>query len=86
MSLDGDEQKWKEFIAKNEMTWPQYRDGGFKGSMSRLFAVTSIPHTFIIDADGVLRDEHIGDAFIEGELKKLIARAREMQPTETPGK
>ena len=86
MSLDGDEQKWKEFIAKNEMTWPQYRDGGFTGSVAKMFAVTAIPHTFTIDADGVLQEEHIGDASIEGKLKKLIARAREMQPVETPGK
>jgi peroxiredoxin len=86
VSLDGDERKWKEFIAKNEMTWPQYREAGVKGVTARLFGVTAIPHTFIIDADGVLQDEHIGDATIEGKLKKLIARAREMQPAETPGK
>jgi len=86
VSLDGDEQKWKEFIAKNEMTWPQYCDGGFTGSVARMFGVTAIPHTFTIDADGVLQEEHIGDASIEGKLKKLIARAREMQPAETPGK
>jgi thiol-disulfide isomerase/thioredoxin len=24
VSLDTDEQKWKDFITKNEMTWPQY--------------------------------------------------------------
>jgi thiol-disulfide isomerase/thioredoxin len=81
VSLDDDEQKWKEFIAKNEMTWPQYRDGGFTGLISRLFGVQAIPHTFTIDADGVLQDERIGDAAIEGKLKKLIARARELQPT-----
>jgi len=86
VSLDGDEQKWKEFIAKNEMTWPQYRDGGFTGSVAKMFAVTAIPYTFTIDADGVLQDEHIGDASIEGKLKKLIARARELQPAESPGK
>jgi len=40
--------------------------------------VNSIPHTFSIDADGVLQDEHVGDASIEGKLKKLCARAREM--------
>ena len=82
VSLDSDEQKWKEFVAKNEMTWPQYRDGGFTGLLAKLFAVTAIPHTFTIDADGVLQDEHIGDASIEGKLKKLIAHARELQPTE----
>jgi peroxiredoxin len=86
VSLDSDEQKWKEFIAKNEMTWPQYRDGGFTGSVAKMFSVTAIPHTFTIDADGVLQEEHIGDASIEGKLKKLIAHAREMQPAETPAK
>jgi len=83
VSLDSDEQKWKEFIGKNEMTWPQYRDGGFTGSIAKLFGVTAIPHTFTIDADGVLQEEHIGDASIEGKLKKLLVHARELTPTET---
>lgn len=82
VSLDSDEKKWKEFTAKNEMTWPQYRDGGFTGPVARLFGVEAIPHTFTIDADGVLQDEHIGDASIEGKLKKLVARAREVQAAE----
>ena len=86
VSLDSEEQKWKEFIVKNEMTWPQYRDGSFRGPISRLFAVNAIPHTFTIDADGVLQDEHIGDASIEGKLKKLLARARELQSTGNPSK
>jgi peroxiredoxin len=84
VSLDSDEQKWKDFIAKNEMTWPQYCDGGFEGQVAKKFGVRAIPHTFTIDADGVLQDEHIGDASIEGKLKKLIARARELQPADTP--
>jgi thiol-disulfide isomerase/thioredoxin len=80
VSLDSDEGKWKEFVAKNEMNWPQYRDGGFTGPVSKLFAVEAIPHTFTIDADGVLEDEHIGGASIEGKLKKLVARAQQLQP------
>ena len=66
------------------MTWPQYRDGGFTGSISKLFNVTAIPHTFTIDAEGVLQDEHIGDASIEGKLKKLLAQARELQTKPQP--
>jgi len=85
VSLDTDEQKWKDFIAKNEMTWLQYRDGGFSGLMAKLFAVDAIPHTFTVDTDGVLQDEHIGDAAIEGKLKKLVGRARELQAAEKPG-
>ena len=82
VSLDTDEQKWKEFIAKNGMTWPQYRDGGFNGPISKLFTVEAIPHTFTIDSDGVLQDERIGDSSIEGKLKKLVSRAREQHATE----
>jgi thiol-disulfide isomerase/thioredoxin len=84
VSLDSDEQKWKDFIAKNGMTWLQYRDGGFTGSIANLFDVKAIPHTFTIDADGVLQDEHIGDASIEGKLKKLVARAQGLQSSQKP--
>lgn len=84
ISLDSDEKQWKEFIAKNEMTWPQYRDGGFTGLIATLFNIKSIPHTFTIDADGVLQDEHIGDAAIEGKIKKLIARAHDVAAQKTP--
>jgi thiol-disulfide isomerase/thioredoxin len=80
VSVDKDEQTWRQFIAKNEMTWPQYYDGGFTGPIAKLFGVQAIPHTFTVDADGVLQDEHIGDAAIEGKLKKLIKRAQEMPP------
>jgi thiol-disulfide isomerase/thioredoxin len=86
VSLDNDQQKWKDFVAKNEMTWPQYFDGGFAGSIAKMFSVSAIPHTFTIDADGVLQDEHIGDTSIEGKIKKLIAQARELHPAEAPGK
>ena len=85
VSVDTDEQKWKDFVAKNGMTWLQSRDAGFTGPIARMFSVESIPHTFTIDADGVLQDEHIGDAAIEGKLKKLVARARELQVGEKPG-
>jgi len=79
VSLDKDEQQWQDFVAKNEMTWPQYFDGGFGGTMAKSFGVEAIPHTFTIDADGVLQDEHIGDTAIEGKIKKLIAKAHELQ-------
>ena len=84
VGLDDDEQKWKKFVADNGMTWPQYFDGGFPGPISRLFAVHAIPHTFTIDADGVLQDEQVGDASIEGKLKKLVAKAREPSGAEKP--
>ncbi len=78
VSLDSDDAKWKDFVNKNEMTWLQYRDGRFTGSMATWFDVTAIPSTFSIDADGVLEDQHVGDSNIEGKLKKMIAQAVEL--------
>jgi peroxiredoxin len=83
VSLDKDEGQWKDFIAKNKMTWPQYRDGGFTGPVAKLFGVEAIPNTFTIDTDGVLQEEHIGDASID-KLKKLLVRARELQGAQKP--
>lgn len=48
------------------------------GSAEDVPEVDAIPHTFTIDADGVLREEHVGDASIEGRLKKLVAQAESM--------
>ncbi|QNI33114.1 TlpA family protein disulfide reductase [Alloacidobacterium dinghuense] len=81
VSLDSDanDQKWRTFVARNQMTWLQARDGGFNGPTARLFGVTAIPHTFTIDAEGVLQDEQIGDAAIESKLRKLCDRARRMR-------
>src|SRR5438045_3953279 len=51
-----------------------------------MFSVMAIPHTFTIDADGVLQEEQIGDASIEGKLKKLIAGARELEQPQNSAK
>jgi thiol-disulfide isomerase/thioredoxin len=86
INLDKEEQKWREFVAKNQMTWVQYWDGGFDGKIAKMFEVREIPQTFTIDADGVLQDQHVGDANLEGKLKKLVARARETQQQQTAQK
>jgi peroxiredoxin len=86
VSVDDDQEEWKKFISKNEMVWPQYCDNGFTGSVAKMFGVKEIPHTFTIDAEGVLQEEHVGDASIEGKVKKLIAKARDLQPAENAAK
>jgi len=84
VNLDNDEDKWRSFVHKNGMTWPQCRDGGFNGQVAKQFGVTKIPATFTIDAEGVLEDQRVGDADIEGKLKKLVARAVEVADRKPP--
>jgi thiol-disulfide isomerase/thioredoxin len=78
ISVDTDDAKWRDFVAKNQMTWLQARDAGMDGKVATLFGVHAIPATFSIDADGVLEDQHVGDGDIEGKLKKMLAHAVEL--------
>jgi thiol-disulfide isomerase/thioredoxin len=77
ISLDADEGEWKAFVAKNGMTWAQYRDGGFDGAIASRFRVNAIPTTFTIDAQGFLQDQQVGSGDIETKLKELVDQAKQ---------
>jgi thiol-disulfide isomerase/thioredoxin len=89
ISLDPDEASWRGYTARNHMTWPQYRDGGFDGKLATLFAVRGIPYTIMIDANGALayqylgsediNGKHLSNEAIDGKLKELIALAADGQ-------
>jgi thiol-disulfide isomerase/thioredoxin len=65
---DGGLDKLKAFIAKNEITWPQYYQGnGWKSEFSTSWGINSIPTMFAIDKAGVLRS-----TTARGKLDKLI--------------
>jgi thiol-disulfide isomerase/thioredoxin len=81
ISWDEDDQTWKDFLHKNGMTWPQYRDIDHK--IGQLFDVEALPSYFTIDSDGVLTSELLGEGFdVEGNLRKLIAKAKAPQPSQ----
>jgi thiol-disulfide isomerase/thioredoxin len=45
----------REFVAKNEIPWPQYYDGkGWDGPLVEELGIRAIPAVFLIDADGIL--------------------------------
>jgi thiol-disulfide isomerase/thioredoxin len=83
ISWDEDEQTWKKFVAKNQMTWPQYRDTNHR--IGNLFEVRALPGYFTIDSDGVLTTEMLGGGFdVESRLKKLVDKAKDQARTAAP--
>jgi thiol-disulfide isomerase/thioredoxin len=61
VSLDEPEEtgkgltKLKEFVAKNEISWPQYYQGkGWEGDFSRSWGINAIPRLFVVDRAGNL--------------------------------
>jgi len=75
VSSDGDEDKWKDFIAKEKMVWVQYLDRDRK--VQRAFRVDRFPTYIILDPDGVIRYRSYGmsvakEASLEDAVKKQI--------------
>ncbi len=60
--------KLKEFVAKNQIEWPQYYQGNvWQSEFSMDWGINSIPCVFLVDADGKLATTEA-----RGKLEKLI--------------
>jgi thiol-disulfide isomerase/thioredoxin len=61
--------KLKEFVAKNEITWPQYYQGkGWESDFSRGWGINSIPAVFVVDPEGKLHSVNA-----RGKLDEMIS-------------
>lgn len=72
VSLDRDAEAWKNGIEKLDITWPQMSDLKYwdcKGA--KLYAVSSIPHTVLIDGEGII----LARGLHGEELQEQIAEA-----------
>jgi thiol-disulfide isomerase/thioredoxin len=60
----------KDFVAKNDIQWPQYYQGNFwQSEFSSKWGINSIPCVFIVDADGML-----SSTTARGQLETLIPK------------
>ena len=69
VSLDEDAKKWKEAIAKDQLTWTQVSNlKQMKDPIALQYGVIQIPTTFLLDASGkVIAKDLYGD-----DLKEKI--------------
>ena len=75
VSSDGDEEKWKDFIVKERMVWPQFLDRDH--AVQRAFKVRAFPTYILLDPEGVIRYRSLGmsldkEASLEDAVKKQI--------------
>jgi thiol-disulfide isomerase/thioredoxin len=67
--------KLKEYVAKNEIPWPQYYQGkGWDGDFSRSWGVNAIPRLFVVDPDGNLFSTSARGK-LEAMIPELLSRA-----------
>ena len=66
----------KEFVAKNEIPWPQYYQGnGWESEFSKGWGITAIPALFVVDAEGKLASVN-ASGMLEEMLPDLLKKAK----------
>lgn len=73
ISLDNEREKFQNYLRENKMDWPQLFDGKYwLSEYAQLYAVNSIPATFLIDKKGVIRYKNVrGEKLREAVLQLL---------------
>ena len=73
VSLDNDKNEWLTAIKQLNMAWPQMSDQNDWGnSVAKLFNITSIPHTIVVDQQGkILRRGLRGEALANFVAEQL---------------
>jgi peroxiredoxin len=77
VNSDSSREKLKEVMAKENVTWPQFFDGGgTSGPIATAWNVTGWPTLYLIDAKGVIRHKDLrNEAAMEKAIDELIAEA-----------
>ena len=63
ISSDHDEDKWREFTAKQKMVWPQYLD--HDRHIQAAFGIRAFPTYIVIDHEGIVRFQSIGLSWMQ---------------------
>ncbi len=75
ISLDSDKAKLTSFIAKENMTWPQYFDGkGWQNKVSTSYGINSIPATFLLDKEGKILAKGLRGDSLEQAVAKALGK------------
>jgi len=73
--LDQDINKWKEAIAKDNLTWTHVSNlKGWEDPIAAQYKVDAIPATFILDASGKVIARDLRGEELKAKIKELLAK------------
>lgn len=74
ISLDMDREPLDNYIKTKDITWPQYYDGlGWKNKVARLYGVTGIPFTLLLDKNGEVAGAGLRGENLARKIDELVA-------------
>ena len=73
VNSDQTRDKLKDVMTKEQITWPQFFDGGSKsGPIATTWNVSGWPTIYVIDAKGVIRHKNLRDDALEKAIEALV--------------
>jgi thiol-disulfide isomerase/thioredoxin len=74
--LDAQRQKWTAAISEDNLKWPYHVSElrSWSSNVAQQFGVNSIPRTFLIDRNGVIRYNNLRGAELEEKVKELLSK------------
>ena len=73
VSMDNNRAAFDSYIKEQDMKWRHIYDGnGWKAEIGQLYAVSSIPSTFLIDKQGRIRYKNLRGKDLEEAVDKLL--------------
>lgn len=73
VSLDSNKDAWVAAIEKDGLQWKHVSDlGGWGSSPAKLYGVTSIPQTFLIDKNGKIVAKNLRGEQLTNKLKEIL--------------
>lgn len=77
ISLDNNEAMFKNYVRQQSITWPQVFDGkGWMSEIGRLYAVSAIPATFLLDRDGRIRHKNLRGSELREAIEALLTEGQ----------
>jgi len=74
ISMDNNRQAFDSYLKEQDMKWRQIYDGkGWQAELGQIFAVSSIPATFLVDKKGKIRHKNLRGEALEKAVEKLLA-------------
>jgi len=75
ISLDDDKEKWLAAIDKDGLNWSHVSDlKGWANEVGQLYGVNSIPHSILLDKDGVIVAKNLRGAELHEKLEEVFLK------------
>ena len=73
ISLDESQDTLVGYLEKEGITWPQFFDGnGWRNQVAGMYGINAIPHTYLIDGEGVIRKANVRGGALEPAVAELV--------------